>query len=159
MRAPSRSVVLAIVQTLILSSVAAILLIERAVWPRVWVKTALVDVRTPPRGRYVRLRIEIEGDSELRGRQVTLGVREGRMVATQAAIPGGIRVLRDPGLPPEELSLQVDPPLTVFLPAQLTVPWPRPADEEVWAEVTVPSHGLPRPIRLGLKKNGVLTPF
>jgi hypothetical protein len=49
--------------------------------------------------------------------------------------------------------------MTVFLPARLAAPWPRPPDEEVWVEVTVPARGLPRLIRLGVKKNGILTPF
>ena len=28
-----------------------------------------------------------------------------------------------------------------------------------WAEVTLPRKGAPRPIRLAVKKNGVLTPL
>jgi hypothetical protein len=30
---------------------------------------------------------------------------------------------------------------------------------EIWAEVTIPRKGLPRPIRLGIKKDGQITPF
>jgi hypothetical protein len=35
----------------------------------------------------------------------------------------------------------------------------REPDEELWVEVTVPARGAPRPIRLGVKKNGVVTPL
>ena len=31
--------------------------------------------------------------------------------------------------------------------------------EELWVEVSVPHQGPPRPLRLGLKKDGVLTPL
>ena len=31
--------------------------------------------------------------------------------------------------------------------------------EEMWVEVAVPAKGPPRPIRLGIKKDGVLTPL
>lgn len=162
MKALPRSAMLAMIHALILSSVAGILLIERAMYPRVWVRTARVDFQTPPRGRYVRLRVEAEADRTLSGREVTLSMRGNALIASPAALPTGLRLVpkarsvdgTDPVLP-----LEVDPPLTIFLPAQLTVPWPRPADEEVWAEVTVPPSGLPRLIRLGLKKNGILTPF
>ncbi len=35
----------------------------------------------------------------------------------------------------------------------------RQPGEEVWVEVTVPPEGLPRPIRLGIKKDGVISPL
>jgi hypothetical protein len=31
--------------------------------------------------------------------------------------------------------------------------------QELWVEATIPPHGHPRPIRLGMKHNGVLTPI
>jgi hypothetical protein len=33
------------------------------------------------------------------------------------------------------------------------------AGEELWVEVTLPRSGAPRPIRLGVRKDGVLTPL
>jgi hypothetical protein len=35
---------------------------------------------------------------------------------------------------------------------------PGPGAPEVWAEVTIPRKGPPRPIRLGLKKDGTIEP-
>jgi len=34
----------------------------------------------------------------------------------------------------------------------------RPTDPEIWAEVTIPHKGPPRPIRLGIKKDGQIQP-
>ena len=155
-----RPLMLASVDAVILASLAAILFVERAVWPRVWVKTVVANAAVPPRGRYATVRIEFEAQSGLRGGEVALSVRAGRLVATPSALPTGTRLsgslrwgIADAG------PLLVDPPLTVFLPAYLTNPWPRPPDEEVWVEVTVPAHGAPRPIRLGVKKDGLLRTF
>jgi hypothetical protein len=49
--------------------------------------------------------------------------------------------------------------LAFFIPEHVPDPSIRAADEELWAEVTLPRKGAPRPIRLAVKKNGVLTPL
>jgi hypothetical protein len=176
-----RPVMLAAIHALVLSSLAAILLVERAVWPRVWVRTALDDSLSPPRGHYVSLRIEVDAGSELFGRQVALSVqtysvpvdativigegqRHSRLVAQEATTLTGLRLLGGVRRPSVggiyvPTPLRLDPPLTVFLPAQWSSLWPRLSDEEVWVEVTVPPRGSPRPIRAGLKKGVILTPF
>jgi hypothetical protein len=46
-----------------------------------------------------------------------------------------------------------------FIPEHADDPSQRPFGEELWVEVTVPPTGPPRPIRLGIKKNGALTPL
>jgi len=46
-----------------------------------------------------------------------------------------------------------------FIPEHAEDPSHRPQGEELWVEVTVPPKGPPRPIRLGIKKSGVLTPL
>ena len=50
-------------------------------------------------------------------------------------------------------------PLAFFIPEHVPDPSIRPAGEELWAEVTMPRKGAPRPIRLGVKRNGELTPL
>jgi hypothetical protein len=45
-----------------------------------------------------------------------------------------------------------------FLPEHRSGPIPRNRGEELWIEATVPRKGPPRPVRLGIKKDGVLTP-
>jgi hypothetical protein len=50
-------------------------------------------------------------------------------------------------------------PVAFFIPEHVLDPSRRPAGEELWVEVTVPGKGPPRPIRLGVKKDGALTPL
>ena len=52
-----------------------------------------------------------------------------------------------------------DGQIAFFIPEHVPDPSIRAADEELWAEVTLPRKGAPRPIRLAVKKNGVLTPL
>ena len=46
-----------------------------------------------------------------------------------------------------------------FIPQNVPDPSRRAAGEELWVEVSLPKKGAPRPIRLGVKKDGVLTPL
>jgi hypothetical protein len=50
-------------------------------------------------------------------------------------------------------------PVLFFIPENAPDPSRLNPGEELWVEVTVPKRGPPRPIRLGLKKGGVLTPL
>ena len=49
--------------------------------------------------------------------------------------------------------------LAFFIPEHIPDPSMRAPGEELWAEVTRPRKGAPRPIRLAVKKDGVLTPL
>ena len=49
--------------------------------------------------------------------------------------------------------------IAFFIPEHIPDPSIRAADEELWAEVTLPRKGAARPIRLAVKKNGVMTPL
>jgi hypothetical protein len=53
----------------------------------------------------------------------------------------------------------LDDSLAYFIPEHIPDPSIRAAGEELWVEVTLPKKGPPRPIRLGVKKDGVLTPL
>jgi hypothetical protein len=46
-----------------------------------------------------------------------------------------------------------------FLPEHSSGPLLRNRGEQLWIEATIPRKGPPRPIRLGIKKDGVLTPL
>jgi len=105
---------------LLVMSLGAKLLIDRARYPRVWVEVAPFDPSLPIRGRYVRLKII--GTPKVGGATIETGQ-----------------------------------PLAYFIPDGVPDPSHRPSGEELWAEVTVPRKGPPRPIRMGVKKNGVLT--
>ena len=50
-------------------------------------------------------------------------------------------------------------PVAFFIPEHVPDPSRRPAGEELWAEVSLPRKGPARPIRLAVKKNGILTPL
>jgi hypothetical protein len=53
----------------------------------------------------------------------------------------------------------LDQPLAFFIPEHVPDPSVRAPGEELWVEVTLPKQGAPRPIRLAVKKGGVLTPL
>jgi len=66
----------------------------------------------------------------------------------------GVRVTR---LRPDRTALSE--PVAFFIPAHVVDPSRRPPGEELWVEVSVPKEGPPRPVRLGVKKDGVITPL
>jgi len=50
-------------------------------------------------------------------------------------------------------------PVVFFIPPNVPDPSRRNTGEELWVEVSIPKRGSPRPIQLGVKKDGVLTPL
>ncbi len=52
-------------------------------------------------------------------------------------------------------------PVVYFIPehAQDPMPWTAKGDKQLWAEVTIPKKGPPRPIQLALKDSGVWKPL
>jgi hypothetical protein len=50
-------------------------------------------------------------------------------------------------------------PLAYFIPEHAPDPSRRAPGEELWVEVTIPRAGAPRPIRLGVKRDGELKPI
>ena len=140
---------------------------ERATRPRVWVKTIGFDPDLPIRGRYVSLGLEVAtdvvakpvGDPKYRwynSSPVHLEIRDGNLFA--AGDPDGdqyvtFRDLR--GTTHTILSENV----LYFLPEHANDPTRRLPGQELWVEVTVPRKGPPRPIRLGVKKDGPIEPL
>ena len=158
-----KSLLVAGLHVAIVASLGAKLLVDRAVRPRVWARAAPVDPNLPIRGRYVRLRLEavpgngFENQPPGASISVDLEEREGKLVAT-AAPPGG-RLTARLGERVEERVALLDQTLAFFIPEHVEDPSRRPAGEELWVEVTIPRAGLPRPIRLGVKKDGQLEPL
>jgi uncharacterized membrane-anchored protein len=151
----ARGIAVAAVQCLIVLSLAGKYSYDRERLPRVWVKTAPYDPNLPIRGRYVRLRVEVDGP-ELQGtfEMVRLGIRDGRLTAVPSAPDPGVYVTRFPNGP-----WFLNDPVAYFIPEHADDPSRRPAGEELWVEVSVPPKGPPRPLRLGVRRNGVLTPL
>jgi hypothetical protein len=153
---------LAVVHAGLVASLGAKLLADRASLPHGWARTAPFDPDLPIRGRYVRLRLEVPLDSmpadigRWDRRSIRLESVDDRVAATLDttaetmaqldSVPGGVRVT-------------LAEPVAFFIPEHIPDPSIRPAGEELWAEVTLPRRGPPRPIRLGVMKGGSLAPL
>jgi len=154
---------LAVAHVVLVGSLGLKLLADRARLPHGWVRTQPFDPSTPLRGRYVRLGLEIPlaNPDTARGAYaesgVRLEVRAGRVVGVIDDSVTTPRVqLRHDGT---RWSTRLWQPVAFFIPEHVPDPSVRPAGEELWAEVTIPRRGPPRPIRLGVMRNGQLTPI
>lgn len=78
----------------------------------------------------------------------------GRLVATPA-LQSGLNARLDAG----SSTAVLFEPIAFFIPEHVADPSFRTAGEELRAEMSVPKKGPPRPVRLGVKKDGVLTPL
>jgi len=163
---------------LIVCSLGAKLLYDRGHRPRVWIKVAPVDPNLPIRGRYLALNLEVpaEGFSVHTQPSPWQKDKDGKPVMEEITTPNRcdlvlrgqqmIAVANENGeywinnRRSGDLLLAVIPSQTVFfIPEHLPDPSRRPAGEELWIEATVPRKGPPRPLRLGVKKDDVLTPL
>jgi hypothetical protein len=62
-------------------------------------------------------------------------------------------------LQPGDRSALLTEPVAYFIREHAADPSVRPPGEQLWAEVTIPRRGPPRPIRLGVWKEGRLIPL
>jgi hypothetical protein len=158
-----RGLIVAALHVAIVSSLGVKLLVDRQTRPRVWARVAPVDPDLPVRGRYVRLRIEgalADGAGAAQGLPVTLGVRDGALVFVPAT-GADSRTLsaRSRLVDSGRTAVVLDQPIAFFIAEHARDPSILASGEELWAEVTLPRRGGPRPIRLAVKKDGVLTPL
>lgn len=167
-----KGLLIAGVQILIVLSLGAKLLIDRARFPRVWVQTAAYDPDDPFRGRYLTVRLRVQADRMYKGeplpsgrntnpwlqlKPVYLTAEDGQLFANPASEWTRLQVTRW-NTPQGEIDV-LQEPVDYFIPETAKDPSQREPGEELWIEVTVPKKGPPRPIRLGVKKNGTLTPL
>ena len=162
----ARGVVIAMVHVLLVTAVAGVLLYERRTLPNVWVLTTGVDPVLPIRGRYVSLNLVVEPRGELppdelpalgQVSETTLTVEDGQLVATvlppaeiEAMIGWRGQAVRRMETPTGTVWALIDP-IAFFLPEDAPDPTRLNSGEELWAEVTVPREGPPRPIRLQVR--------
>jgi len=122
--------------------------------PRAWTSATPVDPNLPIRGRYVVLQLRVEpaagNDSWPTAR---LAAENGRLAAHPVA-SGGVPVWRRS---PQVWVLAE--PVAYFIPEHAADPSRVGPGEELWAEVSVPPSGPPRPVRLGIKKDGAIRPL
>jgi len=83
-----------------------------------------------------------------------LSVQDGRLVATPGSYADSLTISRFAGGPWSILD-----PVAFFIPEHVPDPTRPAPGEELWVEVSVPRQGPPRPLRLALKKDAVLTPL
>jgi hypothetical protein len=153
MTALQKGLILAGAQVALVMSLGAKLVLDRASLPRVWVKTAPFDPNMPIRGRYVSMRLMVEVRGFPEGAiyaPAVLFVEDGKLLAKPAEDSNVHVMFASPSLAE---------PVAFFIPEHAPDPSFRPPGEELWVEVTIPKRGPPRPIRLGVKKDGVLTPL
>lgn len=157
----SKGLIVAAAQVIVVSSVGAKFLMDRAQYPRVWVLTQPYDPDLPIRGRYVRLAAVVNvgiklAESEGTAQPVSLKARDGQLVALHD--PKGKHWVRQTRCG-ENACWILQEPLAYFIPEHVEDPSRRPAGEELWVETTVPPTGPPRPIRLGVRSQGELRPL
>jgi hypothetical protein len=147
----------------IVASLGAKLLVDRATRPRVWARMAPIDPDLPIRGRYVRMGLEAVPDPDVSpdlwplAGGVMLRAADGRLIATPAGDRSALLArLTSRG---DERVAVLTQPVAFFIPEHIPDPSIRLPGEEFWVEVTIPRAGPPRPIQLGVKRDGVLTPL
>ncbi|MFL6299656.1 MAG: hypothetical protein ACJ71N_03480 [Terriglobales bacterium] len=140
---------------------------ERATRPRVWVKTIGYDPDLPIRGRYVALSLEVatdvaakkEGDPKYAWYgtyPVHIELRNGELFAANDPAGDEYLTFRELQTTPHAI---LSEPVLYFISDNAENPTWRPRNQELWAEVTIPKKGPPRPIRLGVKTSGAIEPL
>jgi hypothetical protein len=156
-----KGLIVAIAQMGLVASLGGKLLVDRARLPRVWIRTVPVDPSLPVRGRYVRLSAVVAAAQGARFEQYCvyshLRAEEGRLVAVPTHRGDGECVMTQEL--PQGTFLVLQDPIAFFIPEHAPDPSRRASGEELWVEATVPRKGPPRPIRLGVKKGGILVPL
>ena len=152
-----KGLIVAVLHLAVVGSLGVKLLVDRATRPRVWARTAPLDPDSPLRGRYVRLRVEGEpldfGDAS----DIAVRLTESKGLLAFTPAPG--RLTAHVSTRDGRRVAILDQALAFFIPEHVPDPSVRAPGEELWVEVTLPKQGAPRPIRLGVKKDGVLTPL
>jgi hypothetical protein len=122
--------------------------------PRVWANTAPVDPNLPIRGRYLNLQLRVDPDDRSTPWSTARLAAEGGRLVAHLVPSGGQTVWR-----PRPDVWVLGEPVTYFLPEHAVDPSRLAPGEELWVEVSIPASGAPRPLRLGIKKDGVIKPL
>ena len=150
----ARGMAVAALQCALVLTLAGKYSYDREHLPRVWVKTAPFDPSLPIRGRYVRLRLEVDSPTGHILTWATLSIQNQRLVAMPSTATTPALLIEGPNH-----RITLAEPVAFFIPERVPDPSFRQPGEELWVEVSVPHQGPPRPLRLGVKKDGVLTPL
>ena len=153
-------------QVLIVAGVGAKFLADRANYPRLWVETAPYDPDLPIRGRYVSIALLVDTDRTAPAQDpghapdmfmARLEARDDRLIAVRDDENGSHWVRRNRCR--DRDCWQLAMPLAYFIPEHAADPSRQPDGSALWAEVTLPPTGAPRPIRLGVTKGESIEPI
>jgi len=161
----AKGLVILVIHVCLVMALGGKLLYDRATLPRVWVGAVPYDPQLPIRGRYVSLQLIVEprGIDEAkttsesqRAQSVFLHVEDGRLLAEPKK-----SVIYDPSdlrirflTVDNKRTAALSEPVAFFIPEHIPDPSLRPSGERLYVEATIPKKGAPRPIRLGVSKDG-----
>jgi hypothetical protein len=182
MRRHLAAAALLLVQLALVLSIAGKYLYERKTRPRVWVRTAQFDPNLPLRGRYLALQLAVDacglphdqghftqGYQDSTGKvgpgfyrwDVSIAARDGHLAPKLEDNPRTHEGIQD--LTQRENQSCERVPISeateFFIPDTARPPFPLQKGQELWAEVTVPEAGPPRPIQLALSDPGGFHPL
>jgi hypothetical protein len=154
MKPAYRGIAIAVVHCVLVLTVAGKYAWDRDRLPRAWANATPIDPNLPIRGRYVTLQLRVvPADNSTAWSLARLTAEDGRLVAHSVQSGGQSIWRRSPDI------WVLSEAVAFFLPEHAADPSPVGPGEELWVEVSVPPNGPPRPLRLGVKKDGVLKPF
>jgi len=188
MKLSKASIALLVIQLALVSSVAAKYLYQRWTCPRVWTRTVAIDPELLMRGRYLSLRLTvdgcqstlpsakaaafprdingsaIQGPFQLRASAIfhaDLKVQNNRLLAIRILDDKNGRLGQAVSVWPGSAcdAMRLDMPLDFYIGEHARSPLPMKPGQELWIEVTVPAKGPPRPIQLAVKENGAWAPL
>jgi hypothetical protein len=168
MSALQKGLILAAIQVAIVASLGAKLAVDRARLPRAWARTRTYDPDLPIRGRYLSVQLLVHVDAAntnptpnknpcyFSGR---LSAHQGQLEATldDPADEGSVSLRSCIGPNRDDVTLAT--PVLFFLPEHAKDPLSEARGGELWAEVSVPRKGPPRPIRLAVKRGDKFIPL
>ena len=188
MKTSKTSIALLLIQLAIVSSVAAKYLYQRWTCPRVWAHTVAIDPELLMRGRYLSLRLTVDGcqstlpsakaaafPRDINGSAIQgpyqlralatfhadLKVQNNRLLAISILDDKTGRLGQAVSVWPGAAcdAMRLDAPVDFHIAEHVRSPLPLKAGQDLWIEVTVPAKGPPRPMQLALKENGGWTPL
>ena len=133
--------------------------------PRAWARVQTYDPNLPIRGRYLALQLTVELDrsgENLRQSPNTpesknpcyytgkLFANDHKLAAVFSNDGDGVDLVSCGSGRPDQITVME--PVLFFLPENARDPLQTARGGELWAEVTVPTSGPPRPIRLAVKR-------
>ena len=159
-----KSLIITLLHVALVLSLGGKLLYDRNTRPRVWVKTVSVDPDLPIRGRYLTLNLEVyapwfQEKHDYEQNQVQLSVINGQLVAAKTDANTGLTVGRWERISSNSETAILDPQVAFFIAEHANIGFGTRNGEELWAEVTVPKKGPPRPIQLAIKKGSQWRPL